>query len=84
MCKKNLEIPGFSLAVARVGGITELVRQLNDRMEKSGITYKGKKINRYHISRWLHGKQQFPAELAGVVEDVTGVTKERLRPDIFQ
>lgn len=66
----------LSQAVLNVGGQSSMARQLTD------LT--GKLVNQPDVWYWLNkSKKGLPAEFCGPVEQISGVPKSELRPDIF-
>lgn len=68
-------------AIRLSGGIAELVRKMNRRAESSG----GANVTRYQVYRWRR-EGMIPADPADYllgVEAISGVPRERLRPDLY-
>lgn len=62
-------------AVVKAGGQKKLAEQIAQAT--------GKKIAQGHVWAWLNVTHKTPAELCQIVEALTGVKKEELRPDVF-
>jgi len=41
------------------------------------------KVNRTTVLRWEKGEVPIPIKRLGLIVDATGISRERLRPDIF-
>ncbi|EPM0011131.1 transcriptional regulator [Pseudomonas aeruginosa] len=64
----------FQLAISRAGGQSELSRKL---------AAFGVNLSQQMISHYLRGSGHCPAEMVLKVEALTGVSRHRLRPDVF-
>lgn len=64
----------FEQAVQGAGGQSELARKL---------TSAGRSISQQLLSHYLRNKGLCPAELVLIVEELTGVSRHALRPDVF-
>jgi DNA-binding transcriptional regulator YdaS (Cro superfamily) len=62
-------------ACAAVNGSSRLAALLTERMKPIGRT-----VSKASISRWK--KERVPAEVCPDIEALTGITCERLRPDV--
>ena len=62
------------LAIVRAGGVSALAREM---------TLLGARTSRQQIYRWKE-RGYVPAERAAVIEQITGVPKARLRPDLWR
>lgn len=62
-------------AINSAGGQSELARRLSD--------ISGRKVKQQQVWNWLHREKRPPVKQSQFIERITGVTKERLRPDIF-
>lgn len=62
-------------AVDLAGGQSQLAKKIKN------LT--GKNIGQGHVWAWINKSNKAPAELCQVIEEITGVEKERLRPDVF-
>lgn len=63
-------------AIDCVGGQSELARKLTANSDRL--------VRQQHIWNWLNREKRPPVKFSIIIEDVTGVTKERLRPDVFK
>lgn len=63
-------------AIAIAGSQSELARKLTERS--------GRLVRQQQIWNWLHREKLVPVRQSALIEKVTGVPKERLRPDVFQ
>jgi DNA-binding transcriptional regulator YdaS (Cro superfamily) len=61
-------------AVAAVGGQSALARLLSTE-EKT--------VRQGHVWAWIHRERRVPAEHVLAIEAATGVSRHRLRPDVF-
>ncbi|MDF3830938.1 MULTISPECIES: transcriptional regulator [unclassified Pseudocitrobacter] len=66
----------LSEAINAAGGQSELARKLS-------LT-SGKQIKQQQVWNWLHREKRPPIKQSQFIETVTGVAKEKLRPDVFQ
>ncbi|HAK5458782.1 TPA: helix-turn-helix domain-containing protein [Salmonella enterica] len=66
----------LSEAIALAGGQSELARKLT--------ASSGRLVKQQHVWNWLNREKRPPAKLSIFIEKTTGVSKETLRPDIFQ
>mgnify|MGYP001554092243 FL=1 len=66
----------LSEAIALAGGQSELARK---RTASSGHL-----VKQQHVWNWLNREKRPPAKLSIFIEKTTGISKEKLRPDIFQ
>lgn len=48
-----------------------------------GLTGMGKRISQQAISGWMQRQGICPAEFAAAIESLTGVSRHKLRPDVF-
>lgn len=63
-------------AIAKAGGPSALARSLTKICRR--------KVRQSHITTWRDRNQKgVPAEYCSYLESLTGVPKEKLRPDIF-
>ncbi|MCS3405404.1 helix-turn-helix domain-containing protein [Pantoea sp. B566] len=62
-------------AIRVAGGQSELARKLS---VSSGIF-----IKQQQIWNWLNREKKPPVKQAAFIEKVTGIPKEKLRPDVF-
>ncbi|MCZ5151575.1 YdaS family helix-turn-helix protein [Escherichia coli] len=44
----------------------------------------GHLVKQQHVWNWLNREKRPPAKLSIFIEKTTGISKEKLRPDIFQ
>lgn len=65
----------LSEAIALAGGQSELARKLT--------ASSGRLVKQQQVWNWLN-REKPPAKLSALIEKVTGVSREKLRPDIFQ
>ena len=63
-------------AVRKARGQTGLARICDAAAE-------ARDIRQGHVWGWLHKQGRLPAEFCLVVEEATGISRHRLRPDIF-
>lgn len=63
-------------AINAAGGQSELARKLT--------MSSGKQIKQQQVWNWLHREKRPPIKQSQHIERVTGVSKEKLRPDVFQ
>lgn len=63
-------------AINAAGSQSELARKLTE--------ISGKAVKQQQVWNWLHREKRPPVRQSPFIERVTGVTKERLRPDVFQ
>lgn len=63
-------------AINAAGGQSELARKLS--------ISSGKLIKQQQVWNWLHREKRPPIKQSQHIEMVTGVAKEKLRPDVFQ
>ncbi|WP_039046567.1 transcriptional regulator [Plesiomonas shigelloides] len=62
-------------AIAIAGGQSELARKLT--------AASGRKVKQQQVWNWLNRERQPPIKQSQYIESVTGVAKEKLRPDVF-
>ncbi|HEL8054147.1 TPA: helix-turn-helix domain-containing protein [Escherichia coli] len=65
----------LSEAIAIAGSQTELARKLTVSC--------GRLVKQQHVWNWLKRQKRPPANITVFIEKCTGVSRERLRPDIF-
>lgn len=63
-------------AIEVAGGQSELARKLTEISTKP--------VKQQQVWNWLHREKKPPAKQASAIESITGIPKERLRPDVFQ
>lgn len=63
-------------AIEVAGGQSELARKLTEISSKP--------VKQQQVWNWLHREKKTPAKQSVAIERITGITKERLRPDVFQ
>lgn len=63
-------------AIEIAGGQSELARKLS--AAANGL------IKQQQVWNWLHREKKPPSKHAVDIEKLTGISRERLRPDIFQ
>lgn len=63
-------------AIEVAGGQSELARKLTERSDKP--------VKQQQVWNWLHREKKPPAKQSAAIERITGIPKERLRPDVFQ
>ena len=66
-------------AIEKAGGVLEFARKISEH-RRSRAAKVG--FSRYQVWRWVK-KGKLPAELVLTVEDVTNISRTRLRPDIY-
>ncbi len=64
----------FEQAIKKAGGQSALARKLSSP---------AKKVSQQRLWHWLQVKGVCPAELVLQVEEITGVSRYSLRPDVF-
>lgn len=62
-------------AINAAGGQSELARKLS--------ASSGRPVKQQQVWNWLNREKKPSVKQAPFIEKVTGVTKERLRPDVF-
>ncbi|KEY58471.1 YdaS family helix-turn-helix protein [Serratia sp. DD3] len=62
-------------AIRIAGGQSELARKLSS--DDSGP------VKQQQVWNWLHREKKPPVKHAVLIEKLTGISKEKLRPDIF-
>lgn len=62
-------------AISIAGGQSELARKLT--------IASGRKIKQQQVWNWLNRERKTPIKHSQYIELVTGVSKEKLRPDVF-
>ncbi|EAO1991567.1 cytoplasmic chaperone TorD [Salmonella enterica] len=72
---KSPEQEALEEAIEIAGGQSELARKITVKS--------GEMVRQQHVWNWLHREELPPAKKAIYIEMVTGVPKERLRPDIY-
>ena len=70
------EQQALSDAISSAGGQSELARKLT--------ASSGSFVKQQQVWNWLNREKRPPAKQAVFIEKVTGVPKEKLRPDVFQ
>lgn len=70
------EQKALSKAINAAGSQSELARRLS---EISGTT-----VKQQQVWNWLHREKRAPIKQAQFIEQLTGITKELLRPDVFR
>ncbi|HEF0121920.1 YdaS family helix-turn-helix protein [Citrobacter freundii] len=63
-------------AINAAGGQSELARKLS--------LSSGKEVKQQQVWNWLHREKRPPIKQSQHIERVTGVLKEKLRPDVFE
>ncbi|HCJ7723600.1 helix-turn-helix domain-containing protein [Citrobacter sp. Cb021] len=63
-------------AINAAGGQSELARKLS--------LSSGKEVKQQQVWNWLHREKRPPIKQSQYIERVTGVLKEKLRPDVFE
>lgn len=63
-------------AIDAAGSQSELARKLTESS--------GRLIKQQQVWNWLHREKRPPVKQSKFIELVTGIPKEKLRPDIFQ
>jgi DNA-binding transcriptional regulator YdaS (Cro superfamily) len=63
-------------AIDIAGGQSELARKLSSAA--NGL------IKQQQVWNWLHREKKPPSKHVVFIETLTGISRERLRPDIFQ
>lgn len=63
-------------AINAAGSQSELARRLTE--------ISGRPVKQQQVWNWLHREKRPPVKQSQFIERVTGITKERLRPDVFQ
>ncbi len=63
-------------AINAAGGQSELARKLS--------VSSGRAVKQQQVWNWLNREKKPSVKLAPFIEKVTGISKERLRPDVFQ
>ncbi|HAW8321073.1 TPA: helix-turn-helix domain-containing protein [Escherichia coli] len=66
----------LSEAIETAGGQSELARKLT--------ASSGKEVKQQQVWNWLNREKRSPIKQSQYIESVTGIPKERLRPDVFQ
>ncbi|HCL5622526.1 TPA: helix-turn-helix domain-containing protein [Kluyvera ascorbata] len=62
-------------AINVAGSQSELARRLTE--------ISGRTVKQQQVWNWLHREKRPPVKQSQFIERVTGITKERLRPDVF-
>lgn len=62
-------------AIAAAGGQSALARALAEKT--------GRPVRQGHIWAWVHRTCRVPAEYVLPIEDVTGISRHDLRPDLY-
>lgn len=70
------EQQALSDAISVAGGQSELARKLTSSS--------GGSVKQQQVWNWLNREKRPPAKQAAYIEKVTGIPKEKLRPDVFQ
>lgn len=72
-------------ALAYVNGSqTELAEQLTERLQQHpDPCLRGRIITQAHVAMWLHRGRVTAGDMCGVIEELTGVPRVALRPDLF-
>lgn len=70
-----MSIQALNRAIKASGSQAALARGLAQRT--------GRPIRQGHIWAWLHRGQRVPPELVIPIEELTGVSRHELRPDIY-
>ena len=63
-------------AISIAGGQSELARKISSASDKP--------VRQQQVWNWLNRQKRVPTKHSKAIELVTGVPKEKLRPDIFQ
>ncbi len=71
----------LSTAIDTVGTQTELAEQLTQLMRKYP-TINHRVITQGHVATWLR-RGRVPGDMCGLIEALTHVPKQQLRPDLF-
>ncbi|MEH4985559.1 YdaS family helix-turn-helix protein [Klebsiella pneumoniae] len=66
----------LSEAIETAGGQSELARKLT--------ASSGREVKQQQVWNWLNREKRPPIKQSQHIESVTGIPKERLRPDVFQ
>ena len=66
-------------AIDKAGGVLEFVARVNAHRRTKAAKMK---VSRFMVWRWRQ-KGRVPAEFVLTVEDITGVSRVRLRPDLY-
>lgn len=70
------EQSALSEAIEIAGGQSELARKIS--LEAGGL------VKQQQVWNWLHREKKAPIKHTVSIEKLTGVPKEKLRPDVFR
>ena len=90
--KKSKALDDFDAALAKAGTIQALEREASPyealllsivRMGSIAAIARGLEVTPQTVNDWIYEKQQAPVIHCGRIEKLTGVSRKKLRPDIF-
>lgn len=65
-------------AISKAGGQRALAKAITCFIDE-----KNKRVSQGQVWQWLHRDKKVPVSMCHIIEAVTGVKREQLRPDIF-
>ncbi|QCJ70473.1 cytoplasmic chaperone TorD [Providencia heimbachae] len=68
-------VVGLQTAITAAGGQTQLARRISQLLKKP--------VKQQQIWNWLNRNKRVPADKVLVVEQASGVSRSKLRPDLY-
>ncbi|WP_353243562.1 YdaS family helix-turn-helix protein [Providencia sp.] len=71
----ELCVAGLQTAIVAAGGQTQLAKRISELLNKP--------VRQQQIWNWLNRNKRVPADKVLVVEQASGVSRSKLRPDLY-
>ncbi|EKT65816.1 MULTISPECIES: transcriptional regulator [Providencia] len=68
-------VAGLQTAIVAAGGQTQLAKRISELLNKP--------VKQQQIWNWLNRNKRVPADKVLVVEQASGVSRSKLRPDLY-
>lgn len=68
-------VSGLQAAINEAGGQTQLAKRISELLNKP--------VKQQQIWNWLNRNKRVPADKVLVVEQASGVSRSKLRPDLY-
>ncbi|EJD6474820.1 transcriptional regulator [Providencia huaxiensis] len=68
-------VSGLQTAINEAGGQTQLAKRISELLNKP--------VKQQQIWNWLNRNKRVPADKVLVVEQASGVSRSKLRPDLY-
>ncbi|MGO2335946.1 transcriptional regulator [Providencia sp.] len=71
----NSCVVGLQTAITAAGGQTQLAKRISELLNKP--------VKQQQIWNWLNRNKRIPADKVLVVEQASGISRSKLRPDLY-